>query len=154
MRPPGERWQRSPVSKNASTAFLGATREAMAGNKACQRAERSVFNCSSCGNMEEWGASADIEAETIRAIVKGFADGRVNCQSPHQLQTLARRGLPHTLSPMGKQGGHPPCSTSIRLTHWRISRLEHVKNRSNPDLLATGEAGWNGECVGDPRHRQ
>ena len=28
-------------------------------------------------NMKEWGASADVETETIRAIVQGYADGRI-----------------------------------------------------------------------------
>lgn len=28
-------------------------------------------------NMEEWGSDADVEQETVRAIVKGYADGRI-----------------------------------------------------------------------------
>ena len=124
MRPPGERWQRSPVSKNASTAFLGATREAMAGNKACQRAERSVFNCSSCGNMEEWGASADIEAETIRAIVKGFADGRVELPKPASTSdTRKTRTAPH-FKPNGEARGTSP-----------------LLHQYTPDTLANFSAG-------------
>jgi hypothetical protein len=29
-------------------------------------------------NMEEWGSDADVEQETVRAIVKGYADGRID----------------------------------------------------------------------------
>jgi ParB-like chromosome segregation protein Spo0J len=28
-------------------------------------------------NMEEWGSDADVEQETVRAIVRGYADGRI-----------------------------------------------------------------------------
>lgn len=29
-------------------------------------------------NMEEWGSDADVEQETVRAIVKGYAEGRID----------------------------------------------------------------------------
>lgn len=29
-------------------------------------------------NMEEWGSDADVEQETVRAIIKGYADGRID----------------------------------------------------------------------------
>jgi len=33
-------------------------------------------------NMEEWGSSATVEQETVRAIVKGYADGKIELPKP------------------------------------------------------------------------
>jgi len=32
-------------------------------------------------NMEEWGSDADVEQETVRAIIKGYAEGRIDLGS-------------------------------------------------------------------------
>jgi ParB-like chromosome segregation protein Spo0J len=46
-------------------------------------------------NMEEWGSDADVEQETVRAIVKGYADGRIDLgKLPAKTQKNATRYAP------------------------------------------------------------
>jgi ParB-like chromosome segregation protein Spo0J len=94
-------------------------------------------------NMEEWGSSADIEAETIRAIVKGFADGRIALPSVKADTTRGHIRLAPLFKPVSDNGDHSSreersySSESLaKFLGWGVSKVEDLLN-----VLATTEEG-------------
>lgn len=55
-------------------------------------------------NMEEWGTSASVEHETIRAVVEAYAEGLIHLPAPHP--STAKTQIRH--APSFIAGGEPP----------------------------------------------
>jgi hypothetical protein len=78
-------------------------------------------------NMEEWGASADVELETVRAIVKGYADGRIKLPKPTDTHGGPLRYAPHFVtSGFPTSGNHHlyTAKTLGKFLGWKDWRVE------------------------------
>jgi hypothetical protein len=65
-------------------------------------------------NMEEWGTSAAIEQETVRAVVEAYAEGRIHLQNITSKTTMGMRSAPSFLvSGPGAHQDHPNTAQTI-----------------------------------------
>jgi ParB-like chromosome segregation protein Spo0J len=92
-------------------------------------------------NMEEWGSSADIEAETVRAIVKGYAEGRIELPKVHG-RAVTLRIAPHfklvsdVTEASSREEASYSAETLSKFLGWNESKIENLLN-----VLATTEEG-------------
>jgi ParB-like chromosome segregation protein Spo0J len=79
-------------------------------------------------NMEEWGSDADVEQETVRAIVKGYAEGRIDLgELPEKVQKNATRYAPSFVLGDARSAGaeHPYTSAMlVRFLGWNEYRVK------------------------------
>jgi hypothetical protein len=91
-------------------------------------------------NMEEWGSSADIEAETVRAIIKGYGNGRIELPPvPIKNADKHTRYAPrfNPADDSGTSSDHPYTpNTLAKFLGWNESKIEAILN-----VLAITEEG-------------
>ena len=77
-------------------------------------------------NMQEWESSATVEQETIRAIIEGYADGKITLESPNGVESGGRlRFAPRFGIDPGAHGDRPyTVKTLAGFLGWGESKVE------------------------------
>jgi hypothetical protein len=82
-------------------------------------------------NMEEWSWSASIEQETVRAIIEGFAEGRI--QMPKEQNNRETVRIAPSFVPKSRSGVNPDvriysAATLAKFLGWKESKVEATLN--------------------------
>jgi hypothetical protein len=85
-------------------------------------------------NMEEWGSSAPVEQETVRSIIEGFAEGKVQLPAIKGRHDGALRHAPSFL-PVGKSATDSARAESVytadslaQFLGWNTAKVEGILN--------------------------
>ena len=83
-------------------------------------------------NMEEWAWSALVEQETVRSIVEGFADGKIELPAIKSTNADTRRRYAPSFLPTVSGSGRPEAeysaATLAKFLGWNESKIEAVLN--------------------------
>lgn len=93
-------------------------------------------------NMEEWGSDADVEQETVRAIVKGYADGRIDLGNlPAKTAKASVRHAPYFVAGyVPDSGGEHPYTTEMLMNFLGWKEFRVVTALQSLALVESGKA--------------